>query len=91
MTEWSALDDMKLPLVGLDLDKVWENIVTKIAGIEIEQGLTLNEQIAVSAQREKLRKEIEKLEKQARAERQPNKKLDIVQRKRALEAELGGF
>ena len=84
MTEWSALDDMKLPLVGLDLDKVWENIVTKIAGIEIEQGLTLNEQIAVSAQREKLRKEIEKLEKQARAERQPKKKFELVQQIRRL-------
>ena len=84
MTEWSALDDMKLPLVGLDLDKVWENIVTKIAGIEIEQGLTLNEQIAVSSQREKLRKEIEKLEKQARAERQPKKKFELVQQIRRL-------
>lgn len=84
MTEWSALDDMKLPLVGLDLDKVWENIVTKIAGIEIVQGLTLNEQIAVSAQREKLRKEIEKLEKQARAERQPKKKFELVQQIRRL-------
>lgn len=88
MTEWSALDDMKLPLVGLDLDKVWENIVTKIAGIEIEQGLTLNEQIAVSAQREKLQKEIEKLEKQARAERQPKKKFELVQQIRRLKGAI---
>lgn len=91
MTDWVTVEELKLPLIGLDLDKVWENIVTYVAGIEIEQGRTLNEQIAVSVQREKLRKEIEKLEKKARAERQPNKKLAIVQRKRALEAELGGF
>ena len=91
MTDWVTVEELKLPLIGLDLDKVWENIVTYVAGIEIEQGRTLNEQIAVSVQREKLRKEIEKLEKKGRAERQPNKKLAIVQRKRALEAELGGF
>lgn len=91
MTDWAAADDLKLPLVGLDLDKVWENIVTRIAGIEVEPGRTLNEQIAVAAQREKLRKEIEKLEKQARAERQPKKKLEIVLKLRGLEAELGGY
>ena len=91
MTDWAAVDDLKLPMVGLDLDKVWENIVTRIAGIEVEPGRTLNEQIAVAAQREKLRKEIEKLEKQARAERQPKKKLEIVLKLRGLEAELGGY
>ncbi len=91
MTEWAAPDTLQLPLTGLNLDKVWENIVTKIAGIEIEQGRTLDEQIAVSAQREKLLKEINKLEKQARAERQPKKKFEIVQRIKKLEAELGGY
>lgn len=84
MTEWSALEDLELPLIGLDLDKVWENIVTQVAGIEIEQGRTLNEQITISAQREKLRKEIARLEKQARAERQPKKKFELVQQIRKL-------
>ncbi len=90
MTEWSVLDDLQLPLTGLDLDKVWENIVTQVAGIEIEQGRTLNEQIAVSAQREKLQKDIERLEKQARAERQPKKKFELVERLKRLKAELLG-
>lgn len=84
MTAWTELDALQLPLVGLNLDKVWENIVTQIAGIEIEQGRTLDEQIAVSAQREKLLKEISKLEKLAWAERQPKKKLELVQMIRNL-------
>ena len=87
MTDWSALDTLRLPLTGLNLDKVWENIVTRIAGIEIEQGRTLDEQIAVSAQREKLLKEISKLEKQARAERQPKKKFELVQRINQLKSQ----
>ena len=91
MTEWAALETLHLPLFGLNLDKVWENIVLQIAGIEIEQGRTLDEQIAVSAQREKLLKEINKLEKQARAERQPKKKFELVQLIKKLEAELGGY
>jgi len=88
MTEWTTPDTLRLPLTGLNLDKVWENIVTQIAGIEIEQGRTLDEQIAVSAQREKLLKEINKLEKQARAERQPKKKYDLVQQIKQLRHRL---
>jgi len=88
MTEWAAPDTLRLPLSGLNLDKVWENIVLQIAGIEIEQGRTLDEQIVVSAQREKLLKEINKLEKQARAERQPKKKFELVQQIKQLRQRL---
>lgn len=90
MTEWAAPDTLRLPLTGLNLDRVWENIVLQIAGIEIEQGRTLDEQIAVSAQREKLLKEINKLEKQARAERQPKKKFELVQQIKHKRKELEG-
>jgi len=90
MTEWAAPDTLRLPLSGLNLDRVWENIVLQIAGIEIEQGRTLDEQIAVSAQREKLLKEIYKLEKQARAERQPKKKFELVQQIKRKQQELEG-
>lgn len=88
MTEWAAPDTLRLPLSGLNLDKVWENIVLQIAGIEIEHGRTLDEQIVVSAQREKLLKEINKLEKQARAERQPKKKFELVQQIKQLRQRL---
>lgn len=88
MTEWAAPDTLRLPLSGLNLDRVWENIVLQIAGIEIEQGRTLDEQIVVSAQREKLLKEINKLEKQARAERQPKKKFELVQQIKQLRQRL---
>ena len=45
-------------------------------------------QIVVSAQREKLLKEINKLEKQARAERQPKKKFELVQQIKQLRQRL---
>ena len=87
MTDWIEANSLRLPLVGLNLDKVWENIVSQIAGIEMEQGRSLDDQLVVAAQREKLQREIARLEKQARAERQPKKKFELVQKLNKLRIE----
>ena len=91
MTEWAEAGSLTLPLAGLNLDTVWENIVSRLAGIERAQGQTLDEQLAAAAQREKLQKEIARLERLARAERQPKKKFEFVQQMKKLEAELGDY
>ena len=70
---------MFIELKGLDLDAVWENIIIQIGGITIEQGRTLDEQISIDEQRAKLQKEIDRLEKLARAEKQPKKKFELYQ------------
>lgn len=89
MTPWAASGSLTLPLSGLNLDTVWENIVSHIAGIERAQGKTLDEQLAAAAQREKLQREIARLERLARAERQPKKKFELVQQIRMLQQQLG--
>ena len=58
---------------------VWENIIVQIGGLTVEQGNSLEEQIAIDEQRNKLQKEIARLEKLARAEKQPKKKFELVQ------------
>ena len=78
-SEWISSDKCTIQLNGLNIDTVWENIIVQIGGIQIESGNTLDEQIAVYEQRQKLQKEIDRLEKQARAEKQPKKKFEIVQ------------
>lgn len=78
-TGWEPTDDYNIELRGLSLDKVWENIVVDVGGLSIQQGNTLEEQIVQDEQRLKLEKEIAKLEKQARAEKQPKKKFELVQ------------
>ena len=83
-TEWKWKEALSVELKGLNLDSVWENIIMQIGGITIDQGNTLDEQIAADEYRQKIEKEISKLEKQARAERQPKKKFEIVQRVKAL-------
>lgn len=86
-TDWKGKDDFSIELKGLNMDAVWENIIIQIGGIKVNQGNTLDEQIAVDEQRMKLQKEIAKLEKQARVERQPKKKFEIVKKIQALKKE----
>lgn len=83
-TEWKRKEALSVELKGLNLDSVWENIIMQIGGITIDQGNTLDEQIAADEYRQKIEKEIAKLEKQARAEKQPKKKFELVQRVKAL-------
>lgn len=88
-TEWSPADACSIELKGLDLDSVWENMITSIGGITVQQGKTLDEQIAADEQKAKLEKEIAKLEKLARAEKQPKKKFELVQQIKQLQQQLG--
>ncbi len=81
-TDWKKTEEQCVEITGLSLDKVWENIVTAVGNINIKQGNSLEEQIALDEKRQRIEKEIDKLEKQARAEKQPKKKYDIVQRLR---------
>ena len=83
-TEWQPLAEANVSLIGLDLDSIYVNLITQIGGFKIEQGNSLDEQIVVDAQKEKLEKEIARLEKLARAEKQPKKKFEIVQQIKKL-------
>ncbi len=87
-TEWKRKEELSVELKGLNLDSVWENIIMQIGGITIDQGNTLDEQIAADEHRQKIEKEIAKLEKQARAEKQPKKKFELVQQIKKLKDEL---
>lgn len=86
-TEWIPFDECTVNLSGLTLDTVWENLITQIGSIEIQQGNTLDEQIVADEQKLKLEKEIARLEKQARNEKQPKKKFELVQMIKKLQKE----
>ena len=87
-TEWLPIEEISIQLHGLDLDTVWENLVTQIGGFTIEQGNTLDVQIEVNEKRQKIEKEIARLEKQAWAEKQPKKKFEIAGKVKKLKQEL---
>lgn len=79
MNEWHPAGSQSLALRGLNMDAVWEGVVIEIGGLQIEDGHTLNEQIALNDQRAKLQKEIDRLEKRVRSEKQPKRKLELAQ------------
>ena len=81
-------DELKLEIDGLNMDAVWENFIIQVGGVELEQGNSLDEQIAADERRQKIEKEIAKLEKQARNEKQPNKKFELAQKIKILERRI---
>ena len=82
--DWELLEDAALPLMGLDLDKVWENLVTTIGSFEVMEGVTMEEQIAIDGEKLKKIKLIESLEKKLKVEKQPRKRYDLYKQIRDL-------
>ncbi len=87
-SEWQQRDTLNVPLAGLDLYAVWENIVATIGSITVQEGNTLTEQIAIDDERAKLIKQIELLEKKARSEKQPRKKLELFEKLKDLKKKI---
>lgn len=87
-TDWKRKEALSIELKGLNMDAVWENIIIQIGGITIDRGNTLDEQIAVDGQRTKIQKEIDRLTKAAKNEKQPKKKFELVQQANVLKKQL---
>ena len=75
--DWASLDSLSVTLTGLNLDTVWENLLIQVGNVTMEPNRTLDEQLAVDERRAKLQKQIEQLERKARAEKQPKKKFEL--------------
>ncbi len=69
---------------GLNLDKIWESLITDLGDITIEEGNSLDEQIAVDEAKARLEKQIADLEKKARSEKQPRKRLEYFEQVKQL-------
>ena len=87
-TEWMSEEELHLSIDGLNMDAVWENLIIQVGNVEVGQGKSLDEQIQIDDQKAKLQKKIEKLEKQAWNEKQPNKKFRFAQQVKTLKKQL---
>lgn len=74
---WAHASDATIPIKGISLDDVWNNIVAEIGGLSNDKEETLEQQIIDREEREKLLKQIEALEKRCRLEKQSRRKYDI--------------
>lgn len=87
-TAWQSVEHATLPLSGLNLDAVWENIVKVIGHIEVADGQTLTEQIDDNDQRAKLLAQIVTLERKMANEKQPRRKREYFEQIKKLKEQI---
>ena len=88
-TDWTVTEDLELPLIGLALETIYDNLFLQIAGnqLEVKENEKITDALARTREESKLTKEIERLEKMARAEKQPKKKYELYNRIQQLRGE----
>lgn len=86
--DWVLADEFCFVFSGLNLDDVWNGIVKQVAGNPWNDALNVAENLDIQEHIAKLQKEIANLEKKARAESQPARKLELFNLMKAKVAEL---
>ena len=79
-----------IPLKGLNLDAVWQNIVAYVGSFEVAAGNSLAEQIRVDEERTRLMRQIETLERQMRSTSQPRRQRELYSEIKKLKHTLNG-
>lgn len=101
-SEWSDADSLHCDIIGFNMDEVWENLLAQIAIVRDSPERTgaspaptsdipIDERLNRQEERLKLQKQLDRLEKQARNERQPKKKFEIVCRIGEIKRKLEGL
>lgn len=77
-----------IPINGLNLDAVWQNIVAFIGGLDVAEGNSLTEQIRIDEERTRLMRQIESLERQMRSTSQPRRQRELYSEIKKLKSLL---
>lgn len=76
-SSWQPINTASLLLNGLNLDAVWENLVSSIGDFSVEQKNSLAEQIQVNEERAKIERQIAVLKRQMATTCQPRCKREL--------------
>lgn len=87
-SSWQPLDNVTLPLGGISLDAVWQNIVAFIGSFEVAAGNSLTEQIRIDEERARLVHQIESLERLMRSTSQPRRQRELYSEIKKLKSSL---
>lgn len=87
-SSWQPLDNVSVRLDGLNLDAVWQNIVSFVGELEVADGNTLTEQIRVDEERNIILRQINSLEQQMRTSSQPRRQREIYSLIKQLKSKL---
>ena len=88
-TEWMPLDNLQLPLSGLNLDAVYEIYVRQIAGdaLNTDGSESLKESVDRDKKQRELEKKITVLEAKIRKEKQLNRQIEMNEELKRLKRE----
>lgn len=98
-TPWQHAKGMSLQVNGINLERVWDGIVREIVGTSLcdvgtvddgDHSRPLREEIAELEQREKIRHQIELLQRQMNATKQPRRKREIFEQLQKLKTQHNG-
>ena len=87
-SEWMSTENAYIPLKGLTLDDVWNNIVAEIGNLNATSDESIEQQIIDREQRAKLLQQIESLKKRCHAEKQTRKKYELFKKLQKLKEQL---
>ena len=85
---WQSLESASVELSGLNLDAVWQSVVSSIGQFLVEQDKSLAEQIRADEERATLERQIAALERQMKATKQPRRKRELFVELQKLKEEL---
>ena len=85
-TEWQKFEDIRIELVGLDLEEIWANIVRSIGGLSENEDF--KESVSKAVHNEKIQKQIDVLEKKLSKEKQNHIQRELFAQIQSLKAEL---
>lgn len=87
-SSWQPLDNVSVPLDGLNLDTVWQNIVAFVGDLKVADDKSLTEQIRVDEERACLIRQIESLEHLMRFTSQPRRQREPYFEIKTLKSKL---
>jgi len=89
-TDWTDYDKLTLSIEGLDLDRIYENFISQIAGDELnlEKAEDLRDAVMIAKEIDSLETYIAKLEKKIQKEKQFNLKVKFNQELRRAKEKL---
>ena len=87
---WQPIDSATFALSGLNLDAIWQSLVSSIGQFSVEQENSLTEQIKIDTERVQIEKHIAALEKHMYASKQPRSKRELYAEITKLKRDLNG-
>lgn len=87
-SDFQAEEQVRVELRGMKLHDVWDNMSLQLANICAKEGQSAKEALINSVELEKLEKDIGALTKKMWSEKQPNKKLALRQKIKALKNKM---